>query len=277
LLFNSGRLQKWIWERTYNFTFKGQSNPELVSFNYGYALLGDNGIYLEKYKEQINVYQLQLYDYVIHMVGGVRDMQGKVMVEVSCGRGGGFRYLVDEYKPTRAIGVDLSIENVNFCRQSFAQHPVTSSQTEIAFLQGDSQNLDEFFQSKAVDIVVNIESSHCYPDMNQFFNSVKHILKDDGVFIFADFRFAGPDYDALHYLILSHFSVVKHEDIRRGVFQAMDHQSQLKEDLVTEKFPWYMKYVMRNFAGCQGTKMFNDLRTGERMYFAYALKKKKEE
>ncbi len=42
----------WVWRFVYNFTFKGRSNEEIVVLNYGYALLSDAGIYLDKYKEE---------------------------------------------------------------------------------------------------------------------------------------------------------------------------------------------------------------------------------
>ncbi len=52
LLFNSGKLQMWVWRFVYNFAFRGRSNEEIVVLNYGYALLSDAGIYLDKYKEE---------------------------------------------------------------------------------------------------------------------------------------------------------------------------------------------------------------------------------
>ncbi len=38
-----------------------------------------------------------------------------------------------------------------------------------------------------------------------------------------------------------------------------------------------MKRFMRQFAGCKGSQMYEDLKKGERVYYAYALKKKKVE
>ena len=62
-------------------------------------MLSDSGKYLDKYSEDKFVYQYQLYDFLISMVGGVKNMRGKVLIEVGCGRGGCFRFVASEYKP----------------------------------------------------------------------------------------------------------------------------------------------------------------------------------
>ena len=88
----------------------------MTALNYGYALLSDSGTYLEKYKDDMHVLQYQMYDYCLNVVGGQKTLRGKTFIEIGCGRGGCFRYIVDEYEPARAIGVDISQENVNFCK-----------------------------------------------------------------------------------------------------------------------------------------------------------------
>ncbi len=117
-------------------------------------------------------------------------MKGKVLIEVGCGRGGCFRYIVNEYQPKRAVGVDLSQQNVNFCRQTFAEKPV-ETQTEVAFIEANSMTIHQNFQAKSADIILNVESSHCYPSLEEFFKAVCVVLKDDGIFLYADFRYSG--------------------------------------------------------------------------------------
>jgi hypothetical protein len=45
--------------------------------------------------------------------------------------------------------------------------------------------------------------------------------------------------------------------------------------MIVDKYPWYLKKFMRQFAGCKGTQMYEDIRKGQRVYYAYALQKKK--
>ncbi len=88
-----------IWRQIYN-TISRISPPDLMTvMNYGYAVLSDSGVYLDKYKHDPLVLQLQMYDYLVTMVGGIKDMKGKTLVEVGSGRGGAFKYMVEEFKP----------------------------------------------------------------------------------------------------------------------------------------------------------------------------------
>jgi hypothetical protein len=88
-------------------------------------------------------------------------------------------------------------------------------------MQGNSMTLDRNLRAQSADFLINVESSHCYPNLEDFFKSVCHVLKDDGIFFYADFRFAGSDFQRVQDLIDKHFTVVKYEDIRRGVYQSM--------------------------------------------------------
>ncbi len=88
-------------------------------------------------------------------------------------------------------------------------------------MQGNSMTLDRNFRASSADFILNIESSHCYPSLEDFFQAVSHVLKNDGTFFYADFRFAGPDFQKVKDLIDRYFTVVKYEDIHRGVYQSM--------------------------------------------------------
>ena len=54
-------------------------------------------------------------------------------------------------------------------------------------MQGDAQNLP--LEDKTYDVVLNVESSHRYPDFKSFLSEVSRLLKPDGYFLFTDFRF----------------------------------------------------------------------------------------
>jgi len=42
------------------------------------------------------------------MHAGISDMRGKTLMDISCGRGGGLRHLIEEFNPNIAYGVDFS-------------------------------------------------------------------------------------------------------------------------------------------------------------------------
>ena len=55
LMFGGTRVQTWVWKTTYNWLYKGQSVEMITAINFGYSLLSDNGVYLEKYKDNFEV------------------------------------------------------------------------------------------------------------------------------------------------------------------------------------------------------------------------------
>jgi len=60
-----------------------------------------------------------MYNYAALMSTGVMSLEGKTLVELGCGRGGGLDYLVKNLRPAKAFGIDLSDENINFCKKTF--------------------------------------------------------------------------------------------------------------------------------------------------------------
>ena len=57
-------------------------------------------------------------------------------------------------------------------------------------MKGDSEKLNEIpeLNNLSVDMVINVESSHCYGNFKEFVRQVDRILKPGGSFIFTDFR-----------------------------------------------------------------------------------------
>jgi hypothetical protein len=77
------------------------------------------------------------------------------------------------------------------------------------------------------DVVVNVESSHCYQQMGDFFKGVAYLLKDDGVFVYVDFRLK-KRMNNLKALIQKHFDIVGYEDISKNVVQSLAIQDDIK-------------------------------------------------
>ena len=46
----------------------------------------------------------------------IKDMRGKNLLELGCGRGGGLRYVINEFHPKLVTGIDISSENVKYCK-----------------------------------------------------------------------------------------------------------------------------------------------------------------
>lgn len=87
---------------------------DLLLINAGYAKLTHDGITLEDYSQNPEVYRYQLYHHVVIENGGLKNMKGKTLLETGCGKGGGLHYLAKTLKPAEAIGVDFSGRCVSY-------------------------------------------------------------------------------------------------------------------------------------------------------------------
>jgi len=72
----------------------------------GYADNSDTGIYQTDFVHNIEVFQMQLYNFVVLMNSGLPTLDEMTVVELSCRKGGGLAYLNKIAEPERAIGVD---------------------------------------------------------------------------------------------------------------------------------------------------------------------------
>lgn len=78
----------------------------------------------------------------------------------------------------------------------FSSHPelvqttgldkVISFEKNKDIIQGNAEHLP--FPARSFDIVLNVESSHLYTNINKFLEEVYRVLKPDGYFCWADLR-----------------------------------------------------------------------------------------
>ena len=89
-------------------------------------------------------------------------VKGARVLEVGSGRGGGSRYIAPllSSRP-RWSGLDYSPDTVRLAKRS--EHGDTAQ--PCLSRQGDAEHLP--FADGSFDIVVNIESSHCYADVER--------------------------------------------------------------------------------------------------------------
>jgi SAM-dependent methyltransferase len=166
--------------------------------NYGY-LDETETITLQERDEQER-YPIQLY----HHTASCVDLEGKDLLEIGCGRGGGLSYLFRYLKPASAHGVDLNGYAIRFCARSYPG---------IRFDVMDAQNLA--FADDSFDAVINVESSHRYPSFRRFVKEVHRTLRPGGYSLFADFRFAGLIDGMINAIRKIGFRVIRLEEINR--------------------------------------------------------------
>jgi O-methyltransferase len=139
-----------------------------------------------------------------------KSLQNKDVLEVGCGRGGNCRYVAKYLAPRHVTGLDLSRGNVRFCRRAHADL------CNLVFRSGSAQALP--FGAASFDAVLNIESSHCYPDPPGFFAEVHRVLRAGGRLHYADcFSNASGISRASRWLKTAGFVTELHQDITAEV------------------------------------------------------------
>ena len=231
---------------------------EVIFMNYGYA---DPDQKIDLHPEEApHRYSIQLYH---HMTESI-DFRNKAVVEVGCGRSGGLSYIVKRWVPASAIGIDLCKEAVRFCNNHYRLKG-------LSFLHGDAQNLP--LENESCDIVVNVESSHRYENFEKFLSEVCRVLRNGGLFLFADYR-SKKKIQALRKLIqLNSFKVIKEDFINRQVVSALQNDWDKKCQVYKKFVPCFLHNISLNCAYKIQSRLIEKFRSNKKIYFNYTLQK----
>lgn len=231
---------------------------EILFMNYGYHDV-EESIELHT-NDEVNRYSIQLYHRLAKMV----DIKDKNIVEVGSGRGGGIAYITKRFQPSSALGIDLDSKAVAFGNRHY-------NLSHLRFEQGDAQNLN--IPEASVDILFNVESSHRYPKIEQFFDSAYRSLKPGGHFLYTDFRYKD-DMPALTHL-LAKYDFIKFDEqfINDQVKLALDIDTERRAALVKKHVPFFMQKYVHDFAGSKGSPTYKNIESGEMIYFVLCFQK----
>lgn len=204
--------------------------------------------------------------HLYHHLCGEASLDGKALLEVGCGRGGGASFVMRSYAPRSMVAIDFSPAAVDFCRRV---HDVPG----LTFEVGDAERLS--FDSASFDVVLNVESSHGYGAMRYFVSGVTNVLRRGGLFLFADMRPTG-EISALRDQLTEHgLRIVRARDITANVVAALndgretDYRLALGEQVVDEAFR--AEYEL--FAGKKDTANHRMLCDGSLTYLSIVLEK----
>ena len=149
-------------------------------------------------------------------VVGAASLVGSRVLDVGCGRGGTVATLRAYCGPRAVVGVDLSPAAIAYCRRS---NPDPGS----AFLVGDAERLP--FRDGAFDALINVESSHSYPDLDAFYSQVRRVLRPDGMFMYTDTVPADELADRRATAAALGFAVTVERDVTANVLRSCDEQA----------------------------------------------------
>ena len=228
--------------------------------NYGYASLNGEQVALQAADEP-DRYAIQLY----HHVASGSAIEGKDVLEVGSGRGGGASYIARYLRPKSYTGLDICKPAIRFSTARYAD------QDNLAFRIGNALSLP--FADESFDVVVNVESAQHYGDMGRFLDEVHRVLRPGGAFLMACFEDRSKDVYPREALAQSRLRLVREDDITANVARALELDGARRTALADEIVPRLLLGVSHEFAGIPGTQLHTSFADGTCPYYCFTCRK----
>lgn len=253
------KTRKRVWKFVYMLMAWFWRDPNWRFMNYGYMPDADTPFSLEERDEADRAF-IGLYHQAVEGL----DLTGKSVLEVGCGRGGGSSYIARYYNCAKVVGGDFSASTVKVAKK------LNKDVNALSFEIADAENLP--FADQSFDVVINIESSHCYSNVPSFIDEVARVLKPGGIFSWADLRGRSMTEKLEADLKHENLILLHKKELTPGVLRALRFMSEKKQEQI-KKTPLFKKF-MSEFAATEGTILFNGFQNGRVVYEARRFKKK---
>ncbi len=250
--------QRWFIRVGYGVVNRWMDKVQAGCMNYGYASVdaqapgpgaGDS-----------EVYGHALYAHV----AGAATLKDAEALEVGCGRGSGAAFVAGHFDVARLTALDFSEKAIEHARDHHLD-------PRLRFVCGDAEALP--FADASFDVVLNVESSHCYPSVPRFLAEASRVLRPGGHFLYADLRLAEDVGEMRQNLLNAGFEILEEERITPNVVRSLELDSPRREEFVGRYVPrWLHPYVL-NFAATKGSEVFEALSAGKLEYMRFALVK----
>lgn len=183
---------------------------------------------------------------------------GAQVLEVGCGHGGGAAWVARRLGPAAVTAVDRSPGTLARARRLNPRLP------NLVFRAGDAEALP--FPDACFDIVLNIESSHCYGHMERFAAEAARVLRPGGHLCWADMRSPAmlPALDAT--FAAQPLDLIEEHRLNAGVLAALDAMEEAKAREVARY--GVLRPVLDEFAAMEGSRLRDALRAGLVIYLA---------
>lgn len=249
-------VRRMAWRAIYNLSAAPIAGElaALPFFDWGYQPLDPEVEKLalapeeERFRESIQLYA--------HVAGQV-TLEGKDVLEVGCGRGGGSAWIKRRHGARAVVGIDVAEQHVAVCNE---RHGGVEG---LRFERGDAQALP--FGAGAFDAVVNVESSHCYPDRRGFFDEVVRVLRPGGHFLYADVVRSERLGRLRAELVGSGLVVCRVEDITLNVMRSRQTVRAAAEAFTKDVAPALRAQIF-HWAAVEGTENYRKLADGRSTY-----------
>lgn len=247
-----------MWRGLYQRMARSQTDPNFRFMNYGFT--DDSDLELSKGDEPDRLF-IQLYNMNVRDV----EMEGKEVLEIGSGRGGGASWIARTYKPKSLLAVDYSAEAVALSQGWF------TDQDNLEFKEGNAQDLP--LPDESFDIAYNVESSHCYANIPDFLSEVFRVLRPGGEFCWTDMRDSRTMEKMHDQFLMTGFSIESRTDVTKNVVDALDLIDEGRREMIRQSSPASLRKSFETFGGVPGTPVYEALKSGKIQYFRYLLSK----
>ena len=250
--------KKWFWKRWYSLFPHIAPNPDFKCMNFGFF---SENLHLDlETPDEVERYPIHLYHHVASQI----DLDGKTVLEVGSARGGGASYIARYLSPNHITGIDISATAIDLCETLYQEN-------NLSFAVGDSENIP--YEDESTDVIINVESSHCYGYMDGFLSEVERVLKPGGYFLFCDLRATEKLNLLNNQFDSSGLNLLKKNDITDNVIRALEKMSQFRKKAIRKKVPWVIQDVFESYAGVQGSKTYLSFVDRSLVYISAVLQK----
>lgn len=206
------------------------------------------------------LYPLQMY----HYLATKTNIEGKHVLEVGSGRGGGARHVAEHLKPASYTGMDLAQNAVDLANK-------LNALPNLKFIQGSAEKIP--LADNSMDVVINVESCHAYGCVDSFLKEVSRVLKPGGYFLMVDFRNQENVSQFMNQLKNSGLKELEREDISDNVVRSIEAEDETKRARITALIPARWQKLFCDFAGVVGSRFHLTLKNKQRFYYRFVFVK----
>jgi len=152
-------------ERLYTMVNEKIGDSPVFFLNHGYS---------PAYPEFENLpfkHQLSLYKKCIEDL----DLNNKTVLEVGCGRGGGSKWISENYN-VDMHGCDITPSHIELCKLNESEN--------LHYKFGRADNLP--YDSESIDVIISVEASQHFDDLGAFFQMAFYRIKEGGKIVIMD-------------------------------------------------------------------------------------------
>ena len=225
-----------------NYGYVPDGHPQVAPFDLPEGLLNRNNV-------KLNL-----------EVIGAHDLNGREILDISCGRGGNLATIGKYYQTRRRVGLDLTCAHIWFCKTRYASEGA-------GFLVGDAEDLP--FESGTFDAILNVEASGHYPNLFRFYAEVRRVLKPGGCFLYTDLFSAECVAQNRRFLGDVGFALEREQDITSNVLLSCDETAHRH----VRAFGSAQDQALSQILATPGSAMYEDMKSGRLTYRLFNVRK----